>query len=235
VTHIIEKVCHQKKAKLIQVGKDVTWHRIGGDLSQQSLVVNGKLNKYILAIPLLGDHQLENAAVAVAILEALICLGTDISAEAVAQGFSQVNWPGRLQILKHKPMVVVDGAHNAYSMSRLVEAVKGLFTYDRCFVIFGTSCDKDISGMARELAPFAYHITATCSCHPRAASTSLIATEFAKLGIEVGIAKNVSQALSRALAVAKNTDLILVSGSLFVVAEALKFEKERACGLVNKE
>ena len=77
--------------------------------------------------------------------------------------------------------------------------------------------------MARELKSLAENIIITSSSHPRAASTSMLAMEFAKLGVEVKVAKNVSGALSQALAIAEKTDLILVTGSLFVVAEAIDY------------
>lgn len=220
---VIRQVCQQQGARLIQVGEDITWQKTGGDLHLQALTVKGKTGNYHLAIPLLGDHQLENAATALAALEALVCLGAKISAQDIVQGFGQVSWPGRLQILSHEPMIVVDGAHNVYSMRKLVESIKNYFRCNRCFVIFGTSCDKDILGMARELKSLADTVIVTSSSHPRAASISVLVDEFAKLGVEVKITENVSGALSKALAVAQKTDLILVTGSLFVVAEAMDY------------
>ncbi len=220
---IIQQTCRQQGARLIQVGKDITWKRTGGDLSQQTLMVRGLASKYNITIPLIGDYQLENAAAAVAALETLNHLGAKIPKEAIVQGLSQVNWPGRLQILRHQPIVVVDGAHNAYSVNKLIEAVKKYFKYDKCFIIFGTSCDKDIPGMAQELASFTPHIIVTSSTHPRAAKIPIIATEFAEQGIEVRITKNIAEALSQALSTAGKTDLILVTGSLFVAAEAIDY------------
>jgi dihydrofolate synthase/folylpolyglutamate synthase len=220
---VIKQVCQQQGARLIQVGEDITWQKTGGDLHLQTLAVKGKAGNYDLAISLLGDHQLENAATALAVLEALVCLGAKISAQDIVRGFSRVSWPGRLQILSREPMVVVDGAHNAFSMRKLVEAIKQLFDCKRCFVIFGTSCDKDIPGMAQELKPLAAKIIITSSSHPRAASISALAQEFTKLGIKVNMIENVSMALSKALAAARKTDLILVTGSLFVVAEAMDY------------
>ncbi len=220
---VIEQTCRQKQAKLIQVGKDIIWQKTDGDLHQQTLKIEGRTGDYDLTIPLLGDHQLENAATALAALEALICLGAKISARNIAQGFSQVSWPGRLQILNHEPMVIVDGAHNAYSMGKLVEFIKNHFTCNRCFVIFGSSCDKDIPGMARELRPLTDNIIVTSSSHPRAASISILVEDFAKQGIKVDVTENISTALSKTLAATQKTGLILVTGSLFVVAEAIDF------------
>jgi dihydrofolate synthase/folylpolyglutamate synthase len=220
---VIRQVCQQQGARLIQVGEDIVWQKTGGDLHLQNFAVKGRSGNYDLAIPLLGDHQLENAATALAALEALVYLGAKISAQDFVQGFGQVSWPGRLQILSREPMVLVDGAHNAYSMRKLVEAIKKLFRFKRCLVIFGTSCDKDVLGMAKELESLADNIIITTSSHPRAASISTLAREFARLDIKVDIVENISTALPKALAVAQKKDLILVTGSLFVVAEAIDY------------
>jgi dihydrofolate synthase/folylpolyglutamate synthase len=220
---VIRQVCHQQRARLIQVGQDIMWHKTGGDLYRQTLTVSTKSGHYDLNIPLLGDHQLENATVALAVIEALISLGTDISLQNIEKGFSQVSWPGRLQILSREPTIVVDGAHNAYSMRKLVTAIKEYFDYKMCFVIFGTSCDKDISGMAQELQPLSNHIIVTSSSHPRAAPIQSLVEKFNSLGVQTIVVENVAEALSRALALAKKTDLILITGSLFVVAEAIDY------------
>ncbi len=220
---IIEQTSHQQKTKMIQVGRDITWRRTGGDLSHQSLLVTGKDADYSLTIPLIGDYQLENAAAAVAALEALNHLGAKIPREAIIQGLNRVDWPGRLQILRDKPLVVVDGAHNAYSMQKLIEATRKYFTYDRCFVIFGTSCDKDTPGMAQELSAFTPHIIVTSSAHPRAARIPVIVEAFSQQGREVAIAKSVAEAIAQALSLAQKSDLILVTGSLFVVAETISY------------
>ena len=227
---LIETVCRQQGAELIQVGKDITWYRRSGDLHQQSLVVHSETGRYDITIPLLGDHQMENAATAVATLEALKYLGIRLPTEDIVQGLNQVNWPGRLQILSHNPMIVVDGAHNAYSMRKLTEAIKELFDYSSCFIIFGTSCDKEIGGMIQELKSFTHHITITSSSHPRAASTSTLAEEFAKPGMKIEIAQSTPAALSQALSRARAKDLILVTGSLFIVAEAIDYVKGRGYG-----
>jgi dihydrofolate synthase/folylpolyglutamate synthase len=166
---------------------------------------------------------MENAASAVAAIEALISPGTDISAQNIEQGFSRVSWPGRLQILKREPIVVVDGAHNAYSMNKLVAAIKKYFDFKRCLVIFGTSSDKDISGMAQELQRLSHSFIVTSSSHPRAAGISSIAEKFNSMGVKVVALENVGVAIQKALALAGKTDLILVTGSLFVVAEAIDY------------
>ena len=225
---VIQEVCHKQRVRLIRVGEDITWQRKAFSLSQQSLVVKGLKGSYNLTIPLLGSHQLENAATAVATLEVLASLGAEITTQDVTRGMSQVEWQGRLQILNYSPLIVVDGAHSAYSMRKLVEAIREYFDYQQCFFILGASSDKDITGMVREIISLApAQVIATRSQHPRAASPSLLADILASHSLKNEIAENVFEALSRVLALARDKDLICVTGSLFVVAEAIGWNKSR--------
>ena len=220
---VIANICHEKEAKLVHVGKEITWHKIGGNLHHQSLVVEGRTSKYQVSIPLLGDYQLENAAAAVAALEILASEGFSISAANIAQGFARVKWPGRFQILQQNPIVLVDGAHNVTSMRGLVNNIKAYFSYKRIFLVFGTSCDKDIPGIVNELVTLSPQVIVTRTAHSRAAPLSTLAAEFTKQGIEPETEETVSEAISRALSLADRTDIICVTGSLFVVAEALDY------------
>jgi dihydrofolate synthase/folylpolyglutamate synthase len=220
---VITDICCEKEAKVVQVGKDVIWHKIGGDLDQQSLVIEGRTSKYQVSIPLLGDYQLENAAAAVAALEILSSEGFAISAANINQGLARVKWPGRFQILQQNPTVLVDGAHNVDSMRGLVSNIKAYFSYKRIFLVFGTSCDKDIPGIVNELVPLSPQVIVTRTAHSRAAPLSTLAAEFTKRGINIETSETVNEAISRALSLADKTDIICVTGSLFVVAEALAY------------
>jgi dihydrofolate synthase/folylpolyglutamate synthase len=222
-TSVISVTCREKKAKAVQIGKDVTWHKISGDLHHQSLIIEGRTSKYQVKIPLLGDFQLENAATAVAALEILASQGFAISTADIVQGLAQVKWPGRFQILQQHPTVLVDGAHNVASMKRLVSNIKAYFPHKRIFLVFGTSCDKDIPGIINELVPLSPQVIVTQASHSRAAPLSTLVAEFTKRGIEPKTAETVTEAISRALSLAGRTDIICVTGSLFVVAEALDY------------
>jgi len=166
---VIKEACRQKGARLIAVGRDVTWKKLAGDLLGQSLQVKGQADSYNLTIPLLGDHQLANAATAVAALEAL-----GLPAESIAAGLAKVHWPGRMEILRHDPLFLVDGAHNADSARRLKEAIEKYFNFDRLILIIGASSDKDIAGIAGELASLTSFAIVTRSRHPRAVAPSLL-------------------------------------------------------------
>lgn len=223
VASVIKEVCREQDAKMIQVGEDVRWHKTGGDLVQQSLVIEGRKNGYCVQIPLLGDYQLENAAAAVAALEILASAGFAISAADIAKGLSQVRWPGRFQILRQHPTVLIDGAHNVASMKRLVSNIREYFSGKRIHLVFGTSTDKDIPGIVSELASLCPEVIAVQARHSRAASLAVLVAELSKRGIEAETGTSIPEALSRALSKADRKDLVCVTGSLFVVAEALDY------------
>jgi len=227
---IIEKRCRENKARLIQLGKDITWTRSSTTMSGQSFTARSNSKIYNLQIPLIGDYQLENGVAAVAAVEALAEMGCKVSPESIIEGLKKTQWPGRLQIVQQKPLVVVDGAHNVHSIKRMLRAVREYLKYDHLFVIFGVSSDKDIPGMVGELASFTKNIIVTSSNHPRAAANSVLADEFFKQGIEAQVVNSVADGIIGILPKAGKKDLILITGSLFVVAEALLFFGKTICG-----
>jgi dihydrofolate synthase / folylpolyglutamate synthase len=226
VMQVFKRVCRSAPARLIEAGRDITWQGLGFDTTRQSLRVKGRLGDYDLTIPLLGEYQLENAAVAVGVIETLVELGYRISPKNIADGFARIDWPGRLQVLKQHPFIVVDGAHNPYSAAKLREALKKHFTFEHATLIIGTSSDKDITGIVSELAPIFNRVIVTRSTHPRAQSVTNLVAEFKRHGIDAEATDDISTALPLALSGAGKNDLICVTGSLFVVAGAIEQVKQ---------
>jgi len=222
VVRVIKEACLNQKAELVMVGKDITWQSPSFDCKRQLFQVKGRLSSYKLSIPLLGRYQLENAATAVAALEVLAEKGFNISRDNIINGLAQVNWPGRLQILSHHPLVVVDGAHNPDSAQKLKQSLLQYFDFDQAILVIGASCDKDIAGIVSELFPLFNKVIVTRSRHPRTMAPPNIVAEFTKHGVETQVVDDVPTALSLALNTAGNRDLICVTGSLFVVAEAIE-------------
>ncbi|MBI4283750.1 MAG: bifunctional folylpolyglutamate synthase/dihydrofolate synthase [Chloroflexi bacterium] len=229
VSQVLAQTGLQRQAKQVRVGSDVTWQSLGFDASQQALRVKGRLGSYELSIPLLGQHQLENTATAVAVLEVLIEKGFHISRDSIASGLARVKWPGRLQVLSRHPLLVVDGAHNPYSAGKLREALQQYFDFDRAILVIGTSSDKDITGIVSELIPMFDKVIVTHSIHPRAMPTAAVTDEFRRQGVEAEATDDIAIALPLALTLAGGKDLICVTGSLFVVAGAI--EQAEALGL----
>jgi dihydrofolate synthase/folylpolyglutamate synthase len=222
VMSVIEKTCLEKRSGLVRAGSDITWQGLDFGAQQQSLRIKGRLGTYELAIPLIGEYQLENAAVAVGVIEILIEKGYHIAPSNIGEGMGHVSWPGRLQVLKKKPYVVADGAHNPYSAAKLRDALKKYFVFEHATLIIGTSSDKDIAGIVSELTPMFNRVIVTRSIHPRSLDAAALAAEFKRQGITAEVSDDISTALPMALAGAGENDLICVTGSLFVVAGAIE-------------
>jgi dihydrofolate synthase/folylpolyglutamate synthase len=225
VRGVMSSVCRERGARLIEVGQDLVWRLTERSDFSQSFEVTAFHGSYDLAIPLLGEHQVDNAAVACGVAETLAGLGVRISASSIATGLSQVSWPGRLQVLQRNPVLVVDGAHNLDSAMNLVKALPQYFRFDDVILVFGTSREKDISGMVDALLPISRKVIVTQSRNPRAADASALAAAFCKRGVKAREVQPVGSAVSLALRGAGPADLVCVAGSLFVVAEAIEYHK----------
>jgi dihydrofolate synthase / folylpolyglutamate synthase len=217
---VIRRQATDAGAPLVDVAESYSWQRLAWDLSGQGLRLDGPRGRRELWLPLLGAHQLENAAAAVAVIDVLLEGGTRVPEPAIAAGLRQVRWPGRMEVLRERPLVVADGAHNGDSARRLREALRDYFQFRRLILVSGVSQDKTVEDMARELAPLAELVIATSSRHPRAGDPADVAAAYASAGAATEIAPSVAAGVERALAVAAPEDLVCVVGSLFVAAEA---------------
>ena len=210
--------CQEKEAAPILVGRDVTWEEGRSGTDGQHFKVRGRNGEYELYMPLLGTHQLENAASAVAALEALGSQGIDVPAKAMEVGFEKVSWPCRMEILSRSPLLVADGAHNVYSVESLLTSLPDYLEYDRLILVAGFSRDKNVEGMARALGEKADIIVATASRHPRSMQAVEVADLFPESGKPV-LASTPAEALGIAMEIAEKKDLVLATGSLFLAAE----------------
>jgi dihydrofolate synthase/folylpolyglutamate synthase len=162
---------------------------------------------------------LENAATAVAAIDALGQKGISIEDSAVVEGLNEVTWPGRLEVLRDEPLIIADGAHNRESARRLREALREYFDCERALFIVGASSDKDIEGLAEELAPVASEVMAVTTRHPRAMERERIAAAFTAHGVDVELWQSIPEAVAAAIATTYRSGVICLVGSLFVAAE----------------
>jgi dihydrofolate synthase/folylpolyglutamate synthase len=212
-------------ATIVDVAADYRWRRLSHDLRGQNIRIEGPRAPVEARLPLLGGHQIENAATALAAVDALAGAGSQLApaADAIARGLAGVCWPGRLEVLREGPLIVADGAHNRDSARRLREALREYFACDRALFIAGTSSDKDIEGLADELAPAASRIVAVRSGHPRAMAPERIAAAFRARGLQVDVADSVPSAIDSAMAITGAHGVICLVGSLFVAAEGREY------------
>ena len=192
------------------------------DADGQAIRLKTPRAHYRFQLPLIGRHQAENAATAVLGVENLAAAGLAVEPGAAGKALGEVRWPGRLEIVKRRPFVVLDGAHNADSAKRLAQALRGTFSPRRTIVVVGMNADKDIEAFAGALVGGLgeVDVIATRATIRRAVEPSLLAQAFADAGASARVAPSVGSAVDEALADAGESDLVCVTGSLYVVAEA---------------
>jgi dihydrofolate synthase/folylpolyglutamate synthase len=222
---VLEAVSRGRDVPLTEVGRDWDYEPGPADMDGQAFTVRlvtdgGSELDGEYWMPLLGRHQLENGTSAIAALDVLRQRGFRIPVEAVRAGLRDVHWPGRLEILSREPSLVVDCAHNPYSAQVLRKALEEWFPGQRWVLIFGASADKDIAGMLEALLPISEYTIVTRSDHPRAAAPIELADVVASVGGGAEVSLNMRKSLRRGLAVMDPGSGLLVTGSIFLVADA---------------
>jgi dihydrofolate synthase/folylpolyglutamate synthase len=214
---MIEEVCLGHRAHLVVVDRDWQWENGASSFDGQSFSTAG--SSYWLS--LIGKHHLVNAVTAMAAIEGFSeQTGLEVSAEALKTGIATVTWLGRTEILNRKPYLIVDSAMNGDSAKKLVETLNDYFPDRKKLVIFGASSDHPIRDMLKVLLEAADRMFAVAARHPRAEASEQLAALVAEMGGQVTPMSNMPIALETALAETGQDDVICVTGSLFLVADA---------------
>jgi dihydrofolate synthase / folylpolyglutamate synthase len=182
----------------------------------QSFMLRGLFETYEdLYLPLFGAYAVHNAAAGVVAVEALT--GQALDPDALREGLAAVRSPGRLEVVGREPLVVLDGAHNPEGAQALAEAMRESFRWERLHLVVAMSANKDLAGIAGALAPLADDVVVTRSDSVRSADASDVAAAF---GGEVERASSVADAIEIVRRAAGPDDVVLVTGSLYTVADA---------------
>lgn len=233
----LEAIARERAAPLIQVGRDYLYAADSHNLNEQTLLVwtpdeQSLVDRFIesggrdiwsplrLHIPLLGFHQVENAATAYAALKTAEKFGVELSQEAYQNGFAGVDWPGRMELLRRHPPIVIDSAHNRYSALRLRQAMDDYFPGLPIILVFGASEDKDVEGMFQELLPRVHRVITTQSTHPRAMDAKTLLDIAHRCGRSAKAITPVEEALEAAIKEAGQESVVLIAGSIFIAAAA---------------
>jgi endonuclease-3 len=250
---VIEKACRDKKVRLIRIGKDVSWgvvtntlvavHHTENELGMFDEPAPSTFSAYgfsgkpyeSLSISLAGRHQIVNAVMAVAAIEALGPKGVAVPERAIRKGLANARIDSRFQVIHINPAVIIDNAHTPASAAFLCRTIEE-FVKDRVVLIFGTSSDKDACGILKALAHKAKSLIITQACSDRAMSTEQI-LQVAK-GIfpsrAIKIVPRIPDALKFALEQASKKGTIVVTGSTYVCGEALAhFRGVKSDGLTD--
>jgi len=187
-----------------------------------------------LFLPLYGPHQAQNAAVALAAVEAL--LGQQLDDELVRDAFAQVDSPGRLEIIRSSPAVLLDAAHNPHGAQATAAALHDSFSFSTVIGVIGVMADKDVEGVLSAFEPHFEHLVVTQNSQPRAMRAERLGELAAEVFGEdrVTVVPNLADALDAALALAESDDAdsisggaVLVTGSVVTVGEARRLLRRR--------
>jgi len=214
VFRVLRDKCTSQGVRLFLVGKDIKWHKKNGGFAIDGIGV--RFPK--LKTTLIGEHQMVNAATAVGTITALSNYDRKICPESIKKGIFKTHWPGRCEVIQRRPLVVLDGAQTAGSAAALSKTIKENFKYRKLFLVFGISADKDIAGVAKHLSSLSDRVILTKADIRRAATPAKLARYFHSSGA-LEQAASVEEARALALGLAGKQDLILVTGSLYVVGE----------------
>ena len=196
-------------------GEDVTVEYGGRDGMEGVVSLSGPDWRVETRLPLLGEHQAHNAGIAAALVHQM----ADVSEGTLARGLRNAHWPGRFEVMGSDPLVVLDGAHNPKGCERVAETLDSV-EYEDLHVVAGSMSDKDHRGIAAAFADAA-HVVACEPDRDRAEEESVVARAFEReTAAEIETRSDVAGALDIALDAADQGDCVLVTGSLYTVAEA---------------
>ena len=226
VVEVIRGRAKQQGAILYEIGRDIIFEKEESFLDYQCFNINGAFGRLTdLKIKLLGSHQIINATLAVSVVLALgQFYQVRLNLEAIRDGLYNTIWPGRFEILPEMPLVVLDGAQNFASAQALGQTLTEIFPDKRIILVLGVSQDKDIKGITKALIPRSNEVILTRADNPRAADVNVIekivGSQFSAINCPINKTRGVKEAIELAGQKSGPGDLILVTGSLFVVGEA---------------
>ena len=224
VEEVILKIAKEKNAKVYSVEKengkliDIDYENL-----YQNVEVESYKNKYNIKLPLLGEHQILNLNVALNTIEVL-CEQEQIKFDKkiVEKSLEDVKWIGRLEVIGKKPTIVIDGAHNIDGIKALRKNIEKYFKYNKIYLLLGILADKQVKEMIEEIAPVAEKIYALTPHSERAELSEDLKNEILKYNSNTVAFESYEEAISKALKEAKEEDLILISGSLYMIGDMRK-------------
>jgi dihydrofolate synthase/folylpolyglutamate synthase len=220
VLAVITERIQRQDGRLLLAGRDFdVEHRrlaLGGQLIDLRTPAGGVQD---VLLPLHGRHQADNAASSLAAVEAFLG-GRQLDETTVRQGFASVTSPGRMEVVRREPLVLLDGAHNPDGARALATALLEEFVVDRRTLVVACLADKDVAGILGALAPATGRLIVTRNSSPRSASAEQLRKEAEAIGLVAEVDRDVPSALRRAIDQAGDSEAVVVTGSIYTVGEA---------------
>ena len=216
---VLAEVATGRGSSLTVVGRDV---RVTGP-SPALFAYEGVAERLDdLTCPLLGRHQMTNAATALAAIEHARDRGLFVPSDAIRRGLARVRWEGRLEVVKSRPLILVDGAHNpagADALAEFLRAERARRPGARLVVVFGILAEKDLRGIIDRVGPLADEVVLTESGYHRAASVEALRAAASSLTVPVRLVPDLARAVEETEARLAADDWCVVTGSLYTVGE----------------
>ncbi len=222
VMGVIEGTCRERDSELHIIGYGDSYEVISSELDG----VKMSMGESVLQLGMCGRVQAENAALAIAACELLQDSGIDLIGDAIRRGLEAARWPGRMDMVSSDPAIMVDVAHTPSAAAALVEELSRWWPGGMVAVL-GVLDDKDLAGINRVLAPACRYIVATAPATPRAADPARVVEAAGDTLVKV--VDDVPEAIGEALSSLRDDELMLVTGSLYTVGEALSCLGKRIC------
>jgi dihydrofolate synthase / folylpolyglutamate synthase len=220
VLALIAERAEMLEARLELQGRDFAVERrlaaVGGQILDLSTPV-ARVDEVFL--PLHGRHQADNAATALAAVQAFLG-DRELDPDTIRAGFAAVTSPGRLEVVSRQPLVLLDGAHNPAGARALATALLEEFVVDRRTLVVACLADKDLRGILQGLAPATGRLVVTATSSPRSASAEQLRKEAEAVGLAAEVAPDVPTAVRQAIDQAGESEAVVVTGSLYTVGEA---------------
>ena len=229
----IERIADNKGSIIIDTSKIYKFKQIKFSLLKQSFIIIGRSsdslvsNSPIYEIPLLGDHQIDNAITAYACIEQVRKIGYEVSENSIGNGFSNVEWPGRFEVIFQRPLVIVDGAHNKDSFRKLRNTIKKYLDKKKVTLIFGASEDKEVRSMLQIIRPYIAHFIFTKSEHPRAMGISELEDFALSLDLKNYSTRKIDKIIPLILKKSQQDQVFIASGSIFIAGAIKQLLAER--------
>lgn len=213
VEAVYERICEEKHISLKKADFDT--------LRLKSRSLEGQVfdcgRRKDLLLPLLGDHQLHNAAVVLAIADTLIAEGWNITEENIRQGIRDVRWPGRFDIVSREPLFIIDGGHNPQCIEALVKNIEDYLAGRRVIALTGVLADKDYADMYQPVMPLVQKFVCITPPNPRKLEADLLAQYLRQAGADAISCPSIASGVSKAIELAGKEGVVLCFGSLYSI------------------
>ena len=217
---VISSKCQELDSKLYKINKEDV--KLINIIKEDKIYQQVKVkldDEYDVKLPLLGEHQILNLAVALKALEVIKDKAPKLNMESIVKSIATVRWNGRLEIMSNSPYVVIDGAHNIQGITQLNKNINKYFEYKDMYLILGILADKDVEHMVKVITPKAKKVFTVTPNSMRAETAEELMNEVKKYNESCEAYNDYKNAFEDALKLCKKDDLLLISGSLYMIGE----------------